>query len=404
MNLFDPLGIVACFTIHGKILIQSVWRSGVQWDDPICDEEYGMWQRWIRLAPNLDKVKIPRCYFQGYRPSSYESLQLHVFVDAIELAYCAVAYFRILDDDIPRCALVAAKTKVTPLRPQSIPRNELCSAVLGSRLMKSIVEYHSLKICRKFLWTDSLTVMAWLRADPRKYRQFVGFRVAEILSLTAVDDWYWVPSNLNIADQGTKWGDGPSFEPDRLWYNGPEFLLLPSEEWPKRKQPSEAPADELRTVYVHRLKTEYCRTYIIIVPKDHPATNLLILRYHQKYGHANTETVLNELKQQYYIPRMRATVKKAIKSCMWCRVYRAKPCTPKMAPLPQPRVKPYVRPFTFTGLDYFGPLLVKRGRCNEKSCKMAIRRFIAKHGPPQELYCDNGTNFRGASRELAEEA
>ncbi|XP_055605085.1 uncharacterized protein LOC129753308 [Uranotaenia lowii] len=487
MSLFDPLGIVACYTIHGKILIQSIWRSGILWDDPICDDDFDMWQRWIKLTPKLENVRVPRCYFPNYTTGSYNSLQLHVFVDASELAYCAAAYFRIVDGDTPRCALVAAKAKVTPLRPQSIPRNELGAAVIGSRLLKSVEESHSLQITEKFLWTDSSTVMAWLRADPRKYRQFVGFRIAEILTNTSVEDWQWVPSRDNIADQGTKWGNGPNFDPDGLWYKGPEFLYRPTEEWPKQKPCLESPKDELRSVnvhrqsdddfvvnmesfsrwdgllnrvaymyhFVHRFKrfkrepvesSESCGDlnrddYVsaeaaiwravqrqvfaeeiqalrssselsskqwkrigkgsvlaklspvidesgvlrmasridpqaayysfdfrnpVIIPRDHHVTTLLILRFHQKYGHANTETVLNELKQRYYIPRMRASVKKAIKSCMWCRVYLARPQAPKMAPLPQPRVKPYVRPFTFTGLDYFGPLLVKRGRSDEK--------------------------------------
>ncbi|KXJ74069.1 hypothetical protein RP20_CCG014410 [Aedes albopictus] len=99
-----------------------------------------------------------------------------------------------------------------------------------------------------------------------------------------------------------------------------------------------------------------------------------------------------------------------------------------MATLPHPRVAPYVRPFTFTGLDYFGPLIVKRRRCNEKrwvalftcltiravhvevvhtlsteSCRLAIRRFISRRGAPQQIFSDNGTNFRGAAREIADE-
>ncbi|XP_055633875.1 uncharacterized protein LOC129774195 [Toxorhynchites rutilus septentrionalis] len=98
-----------------------------------------------------------------------------------------------------------------------------------------------------------------------------------------------------------------------------------------------------------------------------------------------------------------------------------------MAILPQPRVTPYVRPFTFTGLDYFGRI-VKRRRSNEKrwvalftcltiravhvevvhtlsaeSCRLAIRRFISRRGAPQQIFSDNGTNFRGAARVISDE-
>ncbi|XP_062559437.1 uncharacterized protein LOC134224167 [Armigeres subalbatus] len=99
-----------------------------------------------------------------------------------------------------------------------------------------------------------------------------------------------------------------------------------------------------------------------------------------------------------------------------------------MAPLPEARITPYVRAFTFIGIDYCGPFLlrvrryeVKKwvmlvtcltiravhlevvGSLSTEACKMAIRRFIARRGAPQEIYSDQGTNFIGASRELKEE-
>ncbi|XP_062535376.1 uncharacterized protein LOC134204589 [Armigeres subalbatus] len=99
-----------------------------------------------------------------------------------------------------------------------------------------------------------------------------------------------------------------------------------------------------------------------------------------------------------------------------------------MAPLPEVRLKPYVRPFTYVGLDYFGPLLVKVGRSQVKrwvalftcltiravhlevvhslsteSCIMAVRRFVSRRGSPAEFYTDNGTCFQGASNQLEKE-
>ncbi|XP_062564208.1 uncharacterized protein LOC134227032 [Armigeres subalbatus] len=97
-----------------------------------------------------------------------------------------------------------------------------------------------------------------------------------------------------------------------------------------------------------------------------------------------------------------------------------------MAPLPAARVTPFVRPFSLVGIDYFGPYMIKIGRSQVKrwvalftclvvravhlevaaslsteSCKLALRRFIARRGAPTQIYTDHGTNFVGASRELA---
>ncbi|XP_065084488.1 uncharacterized protein LOC135706762 [Ochlerotatus camptorhynchus] len=181
-----------------------------------------------------------------------------------------------------------------------------------------------------------------------------------------------------------------------------------------------------------RIAAAECASYEskfpVILPKDHYVTQLMINWYHRKYGHANNETVVNEIRQKFHISELRTAVKKVASGCYWCRVYKSKPQVPPMAPLPSARLTPYVRAFTFTGLDYFGPITVRFGRggvkrwvalftclgtravhlevaysLSSESCKMAIRRFIARRGAPQEIYSDQGTNFQGASAELRQQ-
>lgn len=155
-------------------------------------------------------------------------------------------------------------------------------------------------------------------------------------------------------------------------------------------------------------------------------TTKLIEYYHQMFGHANKETVVNELRQRFYIPTIRREVEHVARQCMWCKVHKSKPVTPRMAPLPVQRTTPFVRPFSYTGVDFFGPINVIVGRHTEKrwcalftcfgtraihlevvhslstpACLMAIRRFICRRGIPMEFFCDNGTNFVGASKEIA---
>ncbi|XP_049300631.1 uncharacterized protein LOC125774532 [Anopheles funestus] len=165
----------------------------------------------------------------------------------------------------------------------------------------------------------------------------------------------------------------------------------------------------------------------IILPRKHRGTELLILSYHERYKHCNHRTVVSELRARFYIPRVLGEYNRVRKSCQRCKIDGANPEPPSMGNVPFQRVAVGQRAFSFTGVDYFGPLLVAVGRRVEKrwgvvftcltsraihlemahslttaSCIMAIRRFIARRGKPLEMISDRGTNFVGSARKLEE--
>lgn len=146
-----------------------------------------------------------------------------------------------------------------------------------------------------------------------------------------------------------------------------------------------------------------------------------------KYHHHNNATQLNEIRQVYAIPKLRVQLKTITKNCQDCKINHAIPKPPQMASLPPARLATFTRPFSFIGIDYFGPLIVKVGRRSEKrwgvlitcltiravhieishtlstdSCLMCLRNFMARRGTPKKIYSDCGTNFKGATRELQE--
>lgn len=163
----------------------------------------------------------------------------------------------------------------------------------------------------------------------------------------------------------------------------------------------------------------------VILDGRHSVAQLIVRDYHVKAAHGNQETVVNQLKQKYWIIKLRPTVKHVVKSCMLCRLRKSQPRVPRMGDLPEGRMAHHQRPFTFCGLDLFGPMEVTVGRRREKrygalftcltvravhielvpsltsdSLIMAIRRMAARRGWPRHLFSDNGTNLRGADKEL----
>ncbi len=166
----------------------------------------------------------------------------------------------------------------------------------------------------------------------------------------------------------------------------------------------------------------------IILAKDHLITHLIVDWYHRKYLHLHHQTVLNEIRQIYWIPKLRVVLNGIRNSCQKCKNASSAPKIPEMGSIPTARLAVHTRPFTFVGLDYFGPLnvIVNRGvqkrwgalftcmttravhlevahSMDTSSCIMAIRNFQGRRGSPRKYFSDNGTNFHGAHNVFVQE-
>ena len=93
---------------------------------------------------------------------------------------------------------------------------------------------------------------------------------------------------------------------------------------------------------------------------------LLIKHYHEKLYHGNHETVINELRHQFWIIGLRQKLRSIVAHCSVCKLLKGKPVQPQMAALPAVRLGHKLRVFTYCGLDYFGPFRVKIGCFIEK--------------------------------------
>ncbi|XP_055623137.1 uncharacterized protein LOC129766588 [Toxorhynchites rutilus septentrionalis] len=245
MTLFDPLGFIAHFVVNGKVLMQDIWRSGTDWDVPIDDRLQDRWLRWSELIEHLEDVEVPRCFFQKTNFRTTDNIQLHIFVDESEIAYACVGYLRF--DDKGQVALY-----IGCCENKSRTIDSAFGTPSGHDWGKRSLNRRP-KLRRKNQLNKSKNYQ-WLRSDSRKYHPFVAFRIGEILSITSIDEWRHVPSKINVADDATKWGDGPSFKPEDRWFSGPDFLFEPEYRWPSNVKESSTTNEELRAVYVHHNK------------------------------------------------------------------------------------------------------------------------------------------------------
>ena len=456
-------------TTRAKVLVRELWAKEQGWDDPLPDHLAKRWREWEEELPLLREITLPRSYFPPSVALETSKIDLHVFSDASETAYGAVVYLRTTDiaGDV-HLAFVLARSRVAPRKQQSIPRLELCAALVGAQLARMVKEELTLPLSEMFLWSDSMTVITWLQSQSCRYKVFVGTRVSEIQDLVGVESWRYVDTGRNPADIVTRGDSLASLSQTNPYSHGPDFLRQPEEEWPRQPpmtksqedselkkslfcglnqaKPSEGPEMDgcltlkdlqKKTFFWHHRElpatsdlsaADYDEAELLVlkraqrdsfledleclqegkpVPSDsrlltlapeldaqglirvggrlrralnlaedvkhpivlgtkHRVTELIIKWYDQSVCHAGAERVFAEIRRRFWILQGREAVRRFQRTCTDCQRWRAQPAIPKMADLPPCRLKIGEKAFHATGVDCFGPFLVKRGRGTEK--------------------------------------
>ncbi|KAI2645449.1 Pro-Pol polyprotein [Labeo rohita] len=547
-SMYDPLGFLAPLTFPAKQILQELCRLKLGWDEVIPDTHAQSWKQWRHGLKTLIDFNITRCF----KPKNFGNLEcakMHHFCDASESGYGTVTYLRLTNSrDQVHIAFVMGKSRVAPLKLMTIPRLELTAAVLAVRVDRMLSTELQLQLEPPVFWTDSTTVLKYIRNDSRRFHTFVVNRVDLIRNASDVFQWKHIPGKMNPANCASRGLNVAQFLKNNIWINGPKFLRDLPQCWPNPPPEFAIPSDdpELRreVVEVHATFTSDCNAtstllnYIstwsklrnavawmlklknllvqhvlkgkdtiktlkpgcmmlsiqdiedaeesivkfcqnqgfpremdslcngknidkkssilrldpiidngilrvggrlkrmampeeqkhpAILPKQHHVSKLLLRHIHHQTGHSGRNHMLSTLRKKYWIPCANSLARKIINECVPCRRQHACAGEQKMADLPIDRLTPDLPPFSHVGVDYFGPIEVRRGRSTVKrygvmftcltsravhlevahtldtdSCVNAFRRFISRRGQVKELRSDNGTNLIAAEKELKE--
>ncbi|UYV67841.1 hypothetical protein LAZ67_5002202, partial [Cordylochernes scorpioides] len=433
-RIFDPLGFCAPVFLPPKLLLQRSWGLKLGWDTPLPESMAQEFRTWLDQIKLIELIKIPRYMWNDL----IFPTEVHIFCDASQIGYGAVAYLRSETGRENTLTLIWSKVGLAPMKSITIPRLELMAMVLGARLANAIQAALKRK-CETTLWSDSTTALSWIKKEI-EWRVFVRNRVREIQATTNLNDWRFVPSQLNPADLLSR-GCPPSQFVQSRWWEGPEWLKKPKEFWPNSEfsiNPKEIKVEEnimktninLNIDYKDWLLTRRSNYSLnirvpeefktpIILPGDHPFVEQLIWEVHLKNGHVGVQFILSKLREKFWIIRGRKTIKKIISKCIACKRLKEKSLQRPMAALPENRIG-LGKPFQITGVDLLGPLHLKEGgkvwvaafTCAVyraihlelvKSLEtgvfmMALHRFICRRGRPEKIYSDNGTNFAKLNR------
>ncbi|KAK3085303.1 hypothetical protein FSP39_001304 [Pinctada imbricata] len=552
-SVYDPLGFVAPFILLGKQILQEMCKNQIDWDSPLPEGLRPKWSRWIEQVKELGSLTIRRCLRPDYS-DEIVTAEIHHFSDASTVGYGQCSYLRLIDvNQRVYCSLLMAKSRVTPIKPVTIPRLELTAALVSVRVSSLLLEELDIPNITEWYWTDSSVVLGYINNDSRRFHVFVANRVSQIRDHTEPYQWSYVSSENNPADIASRGATPNELRNKTLWFKGPEFLwesnlpfspqdstkpeLLQEDpevkvshvvsikeqpvertqfirrldnfsNWNRTKRvlslclkfidklrhsassksndikgdsfavenlqraemmiirlvQEEAFSEEIealskpvdsgvktknrikRTSAIIRLdpfldKNNVLRVggrigktemeddlkHPIILPRKSHVTELLISHCHDKTHHQGRNMTTNEIRQSgFWIIGCSSAVYSFVSNCVTCRKRRSEPQVQKMSELPFDRLQPEP-PFTYSGVDFFGPFIVKEGRKEMKrwgvifTCMAsravhletansldtssfinALRRFMSVRGTVRQLRSDRGTNFIGAKRELRE--
>ncbi|XP_045023718.1 uncharacterized protein LOC116934563 [Daphnia magna] len=215
-RIFDPIGFLAPTVLLLKIIYQKLWEGDIGWDDDATPEVKNTWSSIMKGLKDLHHLEIPR--WIGYSKTSIVSAEIHVFGDASEAAYGAVAYARLrLENGIPYTILLASKTRVAPLPKKKERKSEPpFTPSHGKRLTGQTPSSHLDGYEEILIVGDHSYETRWKQSENFPTR--IGGDIAP--------DWRIQPISLR--------GGAPAHAlvESKLWWHGPAWLTEGESEWP----------------------------------------------------------------------------------------------------------------------------------------------------------------------------
>ncbi|XP_061432402.1 uncharacterized protein LOC133358195 isoform X1 [Lethenteron reissneri] len=223
-SLYDSLGFVAPVTIQGRWILRDLCADTQDWDSPLPEERRQEWETWRNSLRALEQLQIPR----SYTPTSLSVTQrkkLHVFADASMMPVAAVAYLKTTSTEgIQHVEFILGKAKLAPQPDHTIPRLELCGAVLATEVAELILDEFDVKLDAVKFYMESKVVLGYINNQTRRFYTYISNRVGRIRRSTQPEQWNYVPTDRNPADFATR--SVPAFLLNQtIWLTGPAFLL-----------------------------------------------------------------------------------------------------------------------------------------------------------------------------------
>ena len=224
-SIFDPLGLLEPIVNRAKLFLQELWSLKLHWDDNLSIEQASVWNDIVAELQLANNLRVPRQVIA----SSSKIISVHGFCDASPRAYGASIYIssQLLTGQF-QSYLLCAKSRLASKKSITLPKLELCSAVLLAQLMYRILGILEVKIHCVLLWSDSNIALSWIKNEKHTTELskdgFISRRVELIRKFLNNENWRYIPSSENPADLLTRGITAKKLEKSKLWWYGPPCI------------------------------------------------------------------------------------------------------------------------------------------------------------------------------------
>ena len=260
-GIYDPIGFLTPIVIKAKIMLKKLWCEKVDWDDQLSRDRFEEWAKFFKDMVLLKELSFKRCVNSS--ECTGDPIMI-VFCDASEQAFGACCYLRWQTRDGSfQAQLMAAKSRVSPTKVQSIVRLEICGAVLGKRLAQCIQNETRYRIEKRYFIVDSEVVRSMIKKQSYGFNTFVAVRIGEIQEFTDPSEWFWVESKLNVADWITRGKEIHEINEGSIWQEGPTFLREDEDNWPIKGSVTENIPEVKIDKFIYQLNVKFSLFSII---------------------------------------------------------------------------------------------------------------------------------------------
>ena len=235
-------------------------QDKLDWDQSLPDALRPEWDKWRQELVKLDKLRIQRC-FHPPDAGRIKVVEVHHFSDASLSGYGQCSYLRLGDENGKfYSSLAMAKSRVTPLKPTTVPRLELQAATLSVKIAEVLDRELKYENMQHHFWTDSKVVLGYIKNQTKRFHMYVANRVQQIHTKSKPDQWHYINTRDNPADHASR-GLTTGELISSNWFCGPKFLSeteINSEEV-EIKVSSEDP--EVKSAIVHSVQCKERSTF-----------------------------------------------------------------------------------------------------------------------------------------------